>query len=223
MKNLFILLIVLSHPALAININTATVDELAAELSGVGPITAQRIVEYREKIGGFISIEQLMEIKGIGPKKLARNKNKISLINKGEGKVQQKVSSVTKIDLSPKLEKPPRKVHNILWDVLIIIPLFIICLSIFVKAWLRNGKKDQAVPRKHLLSTIFVCARCAKVGEFKNIRYEGHLSNQYVDGDLPPGWSSIPNYLGTVCDYCFDCSENVDNLILPQPQKFLHS
>lgn len=49
-----------------ININTATVEELDA-LPGVGPAIAGRIVEYREAYGAFTAIEEIMEVKGIGP------------------------------------------------------------------------------------------------------------------------------------------------------------
>ena len=52
-----------------ININTATA-ELLEQLPGIGPRTAQRIVEYREAHGRFSSVDELMNVKGIGPKKL---------------------------------------------------------------------------------------------------------------------------------------------------------
>lgn len=55
-----------SPEALKININTATAQELEA-LPGIGPTLAQRIVAYREANGPFTSIEQLLEVKGIGP------------------------------------------------------------------------------------------------------------------------------------------------------------
>lgn len=53
-----------------LNLNTATVEELMM-VSGIGEITAEKIVAYRDAIGGFTSLEQLMEIEGIGEKKLA--------------------------------------------------------------------------------------------------------------------------------------------------------
>jgi competence protein ComEA len=49
-----------------ININTATVEELDA-LPGVGPAIAGRIVDYREAYGAFSMIEEIMNVKGIGP------------------------------------------------------------------------------------------------------------------------------------------------------------
>ncbi len=50
-----------------VDINTASVDELAAALPGIGPGKAQRIVDWREANGPFQSIDQLLEVSGIGP------------------------------------------------------------------------------------------------------------------------------------------------------------
>ena len=49
-----------------INLNTATLVELES-LPGVGPVLAQRIIEYRETYGPFQSVEDLLHVKGIGP------------------------------------------------------------------------------------------------------------------------------------------------------------
>ena len=53
-----------------VNINTATVQELDA-LPGVGEVIAQRIVDYRNTHGPFKSVDELLNVKGIGEKKLA--------------------------------------------------------------------------------------------------------------------------------------------------------
>lgn len=53
-----------------VNINTATVAELKT-LPGIGDVLAQRIVEYREAHGAFSSIEELMQVSGIGEKRFA--------------------------------------------------------------------------------------------------------------------------------------------------------
>lgn len=53
-----------------LDINHASADDLVT-LKGIGPTLAGRIVEAREKIGGFHTIDEIMSISGIGPKKFA--------------------------------------------------------------------------------------------------------------------------------------------------------
>lgn len=61
-----------------ININTATNEQLQ-ELPGIGPAYAERIVNWRKENGAFTTKDQLLEIKGIGDKRLARIKPLITL------------------------------------------------------------------------------------------------------------------------------------------------
>jgi competence protein ComEA len=61
-----------------VNINTATSSELES-LPGVGPKLAQRIIEYREKNGGFKKLEDLMNVQGIGEKNFLKLKSKLSV------------------------------------------------------------------------------------------------------------------------------------------------
>jgi competence protein ComEA len=60
-----------------VNLNTATVDQLMT-LPGIGQKTAERILEYRTKSGGFKKIEELMNVKGIGEKSFLKIKPLVS-------------------------------------------------------------------------------------------------------------------------------------------------
>ena len=64
--------------ATPINLNTATADDLQ-KLPGVGSATATRILEYRQKSGGFKKIEELMNIQGIGEKNFLRLKPLVTI------------------------------------------------------------------------------------------------------------------------------------------------
>lgn len=56
-------------PAKPIDLNAATIKELE-ELPGVGPVTAERIVEMRQKSGRFRRVEDLLAIRGMSTKRL---------------------------------------------------------------------------------------------------------------------------------------------------------
>lgn len=57
-----------------VNVNTATADELAAVISGVGLQKAKAIVEFRKLNGEFLQLEELSQVKGIGAATLEKNK-----------------------------------------------------------------------------------------------------------------------------------------------------
>lgn len=61
-----------------INLNTATPEQLET-LDGVGPATSRKIIEYRDQNGGFKSIDELDQVSGIGEKRLAALRDKVTL------------------------------------------------------------------------------------------------------------------------------------------------
>jgi competence protein ComEA len=65
-------------PQAPISLNTATAEQLDT-LDGVGPATAQKILDYRREHGGFRSIDDLGQVPGIGPKRLAALRTKVQL------------------------------------------------------------------------------------------------------------------------------------------------
>ncbi len=65
-------------PGKVVNINTASATELES-LPGIGPSLAKKIVEFRQKNGGFKNPSDLMAVQGIGEKKYEQLKNLISV------------------------------------------------------------------------------------------------------------------------------------------------
>lgn len=61
-----------------ININTATFQELQT-LRGIGPTMAQRIIEYRQTSGGFSTVDDLTNVKGIGEKTLEKIRHLVTV------------------------------------------------------------------------------------------------------------------------------------------------
>jgi competence protein ComEA len=93
-------LIVPGFALAAINLNTASKDELVA-LPGVGPAKAQAIVDYRKAHGPFKSIEELKDVKGIGAKRFEKIKGDLAVSGPNTG-----VKTVAKADGSG--SRPPR-------------------------------------------------------------------------------------------------------------------
>lgn len=66
------------NPAM-VNINTASAQEMADKLDGIGPALGQRIVDYRTSNGPFKDIEEIKNVSGIGDKRFEAIKDKISV------------------------------------------------------------------------------------------------------------------------------------------------
>ena len=57
-----------------IDLNSATIEQLCT-LKGIGPAKAQAILDYRVAYGGFVCVEEIMEVKGIGESTFAKIKD----------------------------------------------------------------------------------------------------------------------------------------------------
>ena len=71
-----------------LNLNSATVAQLES-LPGIGKSTAERILEYREKSGGFKKVEDLMNVRGIGEKSFLKLKPLVTVSSGKSGSAEQ--------------------------------------------------------------------------------------------------------------------------------------
>lgn len=79
-----------------IDINTADLP-LLTKLPGIGPGLAKQIIDYRDQHGPFKTLGELQKVPGIGPKRVERIKEKITL---PEGTLEKEIPSSTKINLN---------------------------------------------------------------------------------------------------------------------------
>ncbi|WP_233580987.1 ComEA family DNA-binding protein [Streptomyces triticirhizae] len=66
------------QPAAPVSINSATSEQLQ-DLPGIGPVLAGEIVAYRQQRGGFTAVDQLGEVSGIGDRRLAELRDRVTL------------------------------------------------------------------------------------------------------------------------------------------------
>ncbi|MCI3944607.1 competence protein ComEA [Pseudomonas syringae] len=62
-----------------VNLNTADAETLQKQLAGIGKNKADAIVAYRDANGAFTSVDELIEVKGIGKALLDKNRDKLSI------------------------------------------------------------------------------------------------------------------------------------------------
>lgn len=62
-----------------VNLNSADAETLERELLGIGMVKAKAIVEYRDANGPFVSVDELLEVKGIGNATLEKNRDKLTI------------------------------------------------------------------------------------------------------------------------------------------------
>lgn len=88
MRKLAILAAALALPLVAVagpvDLNTADAETLARELDGIGLARAKAIVEYRERNGKFRSADEVLNVKGIGPQVLEKNRTNLQVREAGK-------------------------------------------------------------------------------------------------------------------------------------------
>ena len=62
-----------------VNLNSADATTLQASLAGIGKAKAEAIVAYREANGAFATVDELLEVKGIGQALIERNREKLTI------------------------------------------------------------------------------------------------------------------------------------------------
>jgi comEA protein len=78
-------------PLKPININTANSDELQ-QVPGIGPVTAEQILQMRKSYGAFKSVDDLLAIKGLGKKRLEKMRKYLTVSKASAGKQPPKSS-----------------------------------------------------------------------------------------------------------------------------------
>jgi competence ComEA-like helix-hairpin-helix protein len=94
-------------PAHPININTASSADLQ-QVPGIGPSTAQKILDTRKSYGAFKTVDDLLAIKGIGPKKLEKMRKYLT-VGKPSSRKQSSAPQTAAAPAKPPPVKSPAK------------------------------------------------------------------------------------------------------------------
>ena len=92
-----------------LNINTATAEQLQT-LPGIGPVTAENIIAFRQQYGPFLSVEELLDVDNIGPKTLA---DIIDLITVSEGSAPPAHDPAEKVNINTATAEQLQTLKNI--------------------------------------------------------------------------------------------------------------
>ncbi len=90
-------------PERPVNLNTATSQELQ-QVPGIGPATADKILQMRKSYGAFKSVDDLLAIRGIGPKRLENMRKYLTVGKPAAAKIPHPTSQAP-----PSVAKPPEK------------------------------------------------------------------------------------------------------------------
>jgi comEA protein len=96
-------------PATPVNLNTATSEELQ-QVPGIGPSTADKILQFRKSYGAFKSVDDLRAVRGIGPKRLEKMRKYLLVGKPAGGKPPAQGKSAPARAISgPPATNPPAK------------------------------------------------------------------------------------------------------------------
>jgi len=90
-------------PAKPVNLNTATSEDLQ-QVPGIGPATADKILQMRKSYGAFKSVDDLLAIRGLGPKRLEKMRKYLTVGKPAASKSPQPTTKPT-----ASAQKPPDK------------------------------------------------------------------------------------------------------------------
>ena len=93
-------------PATPVNLNTATSEQLQ-QVPGIGPSTADKILQFRKSYGAFKSVDDLRAIRGIGPKRLEKMRKYLVVSKTPAGKSPAPVKKTAASSSAPAAQKPP--------------------------------------------------------------------------------------------------------------------